>query len=396
MTDPLGQSQVIPYVLGLARQGYQFTILSFEKKKNYLAHHQTIESILQPAGIRWVPLRFSTRPPLLSKLYDAIKMRSKAFQLHRQYGFDMTHCRSYPAADVGLRLKRKKNVRFFFDMRGFWADEKKDGGAWDQKNPLFRRVYKYYKKKETEFLHEADHIISLTEAGKRTISGWPAYEQRIPITVIPCCSDMDHFSLLRPGERKSSRVLLDFPEDALVVSYLGSIGSWYMLEEMLELFAVIKNSFKGAKFFFITHSDPALILGKIGNYGIKGDEILIRKASRKEVPVFVKASDINISFIRPVFSKLASSPTKLGEVMAMGIPVIVNSGIGDVKEIIDNSKGGIVINEFTKDSYQQIVKAIPQLLSIEPSRIRESIYNVFSLQRGIGLYEAAYQNAFKE
>ena len=31
MTDPLGQSQVLPYILGLNKKGYQFTLVSFEK-----------------------------------------------------------------------------------------------------------------------------------------------------------------------------------------------------------------------------------------------------------------------------------------------------------------------------------------------------------------------------
>ena len=33
MTDPLGQSQVLPYLVGLSEKGYKFTILSFEKKE---------------------------------------------------------------------------------------------------------------------------------------------------------------------------------------------------------------------------------------------------------------------------------------------------------------------------------------------------------------------------
>ena len=32
LTDPLGQSQILPYLQHLAKESYQFTILSFEKK----------------------------------------------------------------------------------------------------------------------------------------------------------------------------------------------------------------------------------------------------------------------------------------------------------------------------------------------------------------------------
>jgi hypothetical protein len=33
LTDFLGQSQVLPYILGLEEKGYRFSILSFEKKR---------------------------------------------------------------------------------------------------------------------------------------------------------------------------------------------------------------------------------------------------------------------------------------------------------------------------------------------------------------------------
>ena len=31
MTDPLGQSQVLPYLIGLTKEGFTFHIISFEK-----------------------------------------------------------------------------------------------------------------------------------------------------------------------------------------------------------------------------------------------------------------------------------------------------------------------------------------------------------------------------
>src|SRR6478672_4996737 len=148
MTDPLGQSQVLPYLAGLSKYGYQFTILSFEKKDRYAKLRTEIEKICAASGIKWVPLTFTSKPPKIAKLYDAIRMRMKAFSLYRKYKFDMIHCRSYPSAEVGLMLKKKKGAKLFFDMRGFWADEKKDGGSWDQKSFLFRQVYRHYKKKE--------------------------------------------------------------------------------------------------------------------------------------------------------------------------------------------------------------------------------------------------------
>ncbi|MBI5370442.1 MAG: glycosyltransferase [Sphingobacteriales bacterium] len=394
MTDPLGQSQVLPYLCGLAREGYRFTILSFEKKDRYEKGKETILEITRKAGIQWVPLRFTSRPPVLSKFYDAIRMRRTAFRLHRENRFDMVHCRSYIAADLGLKLKRKTGTKFFFDMRGFWADEKKEAGTWNQDRFIFRQVYHYYKKKEKEFIREADHIISLTEAGRLEMQNWTAYNPAVPMSVIPCCADMDHFTLTSAAGKAEGRARLGLPADALVVSYLGSVGSWYMLDEMLELFALIKTKYATARFLFITHSPAQLILAKLKNYGLRPDDILITEAGRKEVPVFTKASDISLSFIKPVYSKLSSSPTKLGELLSMGIPVIVNSGVGDVETIVHKSGGGFVLQAFTRKQYQAALEALPALLKREPALIRENIRTIYSLEEGIKSYSKAYSSCF--
>ena len=145
LTDPLGQSQILPYLKGLSKYGYRFTVLSFEKKERFQKNAGMIKLLTAESNISWVPLPFTTRPPLLSKFYDAVRMKSKAVVLHKSVQFDMVHCRSYIAADVGLYLKQKFGVKFFFDMRGFWADEKKDGGHWKANHPVLSRVYKYYK-----------------------------------------------------------------------------------------------------------------------------------------------------------------------------------------------------------------------------------------------------------
>ncbi len=394
MTDPLGQSQVLPYLTGLAKAGYQFTIVSFEKKIRFEKNKELITKITSEAGIKWEPLSFTTKPPLLSKLYDMLRMRRKVFSLHKKESFDMVHCRGYITADLGLVLKRKYGVKFFFDMRGFWADEKKDGGAWDQKSFLFRQVYKYYKKKETQYISEADCIISLTEAGKKEIMKWEGYNPKIPLPVIPCCADMDLFSVVTAVQRKQSRLVLGIDNGKLVISYLGSIGAWYMLDEMLMLFRQVKKKYMDAVFLFVTHSNPAMILSKIKEYELDEKDIIITEASRQQVPGYIKTSDINVSFIKPVFSKLSSSPTKLGEVLSMGIPVIANTGVGDVEEVIRHSGGGITINKFNEREYERIVEAIPQLLAVNPIEIRNNISGIYDLNHGVEMYRQAYNQVF--
>ena len=391
MTDPLGQSQVLPYLIGLRPYGYDFTILSFEKKDRFAKLSPVIQKICDENEIRWVPMSFTSKPPLLSKFYDAVRIKRKAIALTRKYGFDMSHCRSYIGADVGMTLKKKFGTKLFFDMRGFWADEKKDGGSWPQSSFIFRQVYQYYKKKEAAYFKHADQIISLTQAGKKEISSWTVYDASVPINVIPCCADTKLFSLTGPDQKQAGRALLGLPADAFILSYLGSVGAWYMLDEMLELFRYIKQRYTGARFLFITHSDPNMVLGRLAAHGLDPADMHIVSAGRQEVAPFVKASDINVSFIQPVYSKLSSSPTKLGEVLVMGIPVISNSGVGDVKQIIEDADAGVVLDTFTDADYRKAVDAIPGLMNKKPADIRSAVEEMYSLETGVGSYLSCYQ-----
>lgn len=393
LTDPLGQSQILPYLKGLSRYGYSFTILSFEKRDRFQKEKAIINQLTEESAIEWVPLTFTDNPPLLSKFYDALRMKKTAAALQRKNDFHMVHCRSYVAADTGLYLKKKFGIKFFFDMRGFWADEKREG-TWNVKNPLFKRVYKYYKAREAEYLQHADYIISLTEAGKREMSTWASFKKNFPVAVIPCCADMQHFSLTDQEQKNKARQDLKIKSGELVLSYLGSVGTWYMLDEMLLFFKEVKKKYGEAKFLFVTHTPRKVIDQRIAELNFEPKDFVITQAARTEVPHLLKASDISISFIKPVYSKVSSSPTKLGEVLSMGIPVIVNSGVGDVERTVKDANAGYVLHDFKEVDFKKAVDAIPTLLQKQALAIRDAVEPVYSLERGIQLYREAYQQVF--
>ena len=282
-----------------------------------------------------------------------------------------------------------------FDMRGFWADEKKDG-SWNVSNPIYKRIYDYYKKKEAEYLKHADYIISLTEAGKREMSTWPSFNKNVPLQVIPCCTDMNHFSLTDASQKIQAREKIGITKDVFLLSYLGNIGTWYMIDEMLLFFKQLKEHYPSAKFLVITHTPKEVVLEKITALQLDEKDFIITQVARKDVPALVKASDINISFIRPVFSKISSSPTKLGEVLSMGIPVICNSGVGDVKQIVETADAGYVVDNFTREDFEKAIHSIPHLMAKDPSSIRNAIEEFFSLDKGIQSYLSAYRKVLNK
>lgn len=391
LTDPLGQSQILPYMSGLSELGHKITILSCEKADRFEQFAATITSITKKANIKWEFISFTAKPPIIAKIYDFQRLLAKARKIVKSCSIDTIHCRSYIAADIGLRLKAEFGCKVVFDMRGFWADERKDSGAWNQDKFLFKRLYQNYKNKERNFILNSDYIITLTNAAKKEMMSWDyTRNKKLRIATIPCCADLSHFSLTSTEQKLIARDKLEIDNDKFVVSYLGSIGAWYMLDEMLQFFKILTTKYTNSTFLFITHSNPQLILARLTEYNISTKSVKIVSASRVDVPLYIKASDINISFIKPVYSKIASSPTKNAEVLATGVPIILNAGIGDVDELT-SSGACYAIDKFSDDEYIKAVDRIDDLLKLTPEYIRQSIATNYDLSYAIATYDYVYQ-----
>lgn len=376
LTDPLGQSQVLPYLKGLA-DTYSITIVSFEKEDRFKTGRMAVEEICAACNIQWEPLPYHKTPPVLSTLFDLWRLNRKTKVLHKKHSYRIVHCRSYITSLVGLRMKRSHDVKFIFDMRGFWADERVDGGLWNLKNPLYRMIYQFFKRMEKRFLNESDHVISLTENAKSQILSWNI---PTPVTVIPCCVDTELFNPARYSlaERQKLRESLGLTSGEYIVLYLGSLGTWYMVDEMLNLFSSIKEKDDKARFLIVTPDEY-----DFHDYKYR-ESLVIRSVPREKVPLYVSIAHLGIFFIKPSFSKNASSPTKMGELLSMNIPLVCNSGWGDVTLHADQLKGiKIVKPEEKRDIYQYI-------MDIDPAGNRAWVLENLSLSGGQWLYKKIY------
>ena len=376
MTDPLGQSQVLPYIIGLTKKGFHFHLISFEKPDRFHAHKKDILKICEDNGIVWVPSLYTKRPPLLSTVWDVWRMKRKAFSLNKEHSFSIVHCRSYLSALIGLSMKRKFKTAFLFDMRGFWADERVDGNIWNLKNPIYKWVYKYFKRKELLFLKEADYTVSLTLAGKNEMLTWKGItglNERVK--VIPCCADLN---LFKPVSRDSEEFTL---------GYLGSLGTWYMLTEMLMVFKKIKEINPNAKFHFLTKDDPGIIYSEIKEIGIQPEDIIVEESDRKDIPFKTRNWNFSVFFMLPCFIKVSSSQTKQGELMGMGIPIICNSGVGDVDSIVEKYQSGHVVPNINQLNLDEVLNK-----KFDKQTLRKGANDYFSLIKGVESYHMIYEN----
>jgi glycosyltransferase involved in cell wall biosynthesis len=288
-------------------------------------------------------------------------------------------------------MKRKYGVKFLFDMRGFWADERIDGGIWNPKVLPFKVIYNFFKKKEQQYLLEADHVVSLTYNGKNEMRSWEYLKgKKDNISVIPCCADLEHFDYQIFNKDTVLKKELGLDDNSFVLCYLGSVGTWYMQKEMLNYFKVHLKTIPNSVFLWITKDDPSLLLEEAKALGID-KQIIIKPSERQDLPNLLSICDASIFFIKPLFSKKASSPTKQAELLGMGIPLICNANVGDTNEILEKENVGLVTSDFSDEGYQKIVDEVSSLKDIKKEHLRNVAIKYFSLKEGVKKYNAVYQ-----
>lgn len=386
ITDALGQSQILPYLLGLEKLGHSFHIVSFEKKGIYHQFQSTIEQQIEGLNIVWHPLFYTKKPPVLSTLFDLNRMRNKALRLLVLFQFDVVHCRSYLPALVALKLKNKNNFFFLFDMRGFWVDERVEGKLWNLKHPVFLLIYHYMKRQESRLLKEANAIVSLTHSGKLALDElYPLIAPSKKTTVIPCCVDQMLFT--NRTAKKSLLELVGIDKNKIVLAYIGSIGTWYMLDEMLDFFKIQQSKEANLHFLFLSKDSKDTILQKAREKQILTTDISVLSVPYREMPDYLSVIDYGIFFIRPSFSKRASSPIKQAELMAMGIPIICNAGVGDSEAIVREHAAGFVFDELSDEAFDNFSF---QQLHFDRERALRAVSSIFSLENGVQAYDTIY------
>ena len=338
--DPLGQSQIIPYLNGLAEKGWRFWVLSFEKNRDF-------KETLLHENINWKPLRYHKSPPVLSTLYDIFCLRKEAQKIVQNNNIKLVHCRSYITSLVGLWLKRKYDIKFIFDMRGFWVDEKLESGNWD--SPIFKPIYQYFKIMEKEFILHADQIVSLTNVGKDFIVD-SFNISSFKVKVIPTCVDFSHFKRLNTSEKENIRQELGFSNNEHIFIYSGSLGGNYPVDDLMNYYNALSKGYDNSKLLVISKQHRL-----IPDY--KG--IIKMEAEHYEMPKYLSAGDTGIIFYKTGFSNVGRCPTKFAEYIACGLDVEYPEKYGD----LNNIKGYDMVKKYYRlltgiESYHGLYKSL--------------------------------------
>lgn len=378
------QTQVLPYLRELVKDGHEIHLLTFERalpdERNDTRTDKEIEAALAAQGIRWHKLKYHKRLSVIATAYDIFSGALFIWRFLRREKVDILHGRVHvPTLMAALARKFSRHKpKLLFDIRGFFPEEYTDAGVWPEGGWLFRAA----KRVERWLLKEADGFVVLTEKARATLfpesktSGADKLGRHIE--VIPCCVDLERFNNVSEKSRVEMRRRLKI-DDRFVIAYVGSFGGWYLTDEMFEFFSAARESDRSVFVMVLTQRDKAMVKSRLIAAGFEESDFFIDSVMPSEIPQYLNAADVGLSFIKRCYSKQSSSPTKNAEYLASGLPVIANAGVGDVDAQIIEHNVGVIVERFDRDSYRDSIKQLKHLGNIRP-RCRETAEVVFGLE----------------
>jgi glycosyltransferase involved in cell wall biosynthesis len=290
---------------------------------------------------------------------------------------ELVHARSYLPGLMALGLGRP----FLFDMRGMWPMERVDGGVWREGSLVHRAGLRL----ERVLLARAAGVVALASGAREHL---PPLAK--PFRVIPTAVDLDRF---RPGlaPPEGHEELVD--RDVYVVA--GALGTWYLLDEMLDLLSLALHRSERAHALLLTEEDATVAVEGLRRRGVPEGRITTLGVPHDQVPRWFSLAAAGILLIRSAPSKRASAPTKLGEFLACGVPVVTTPRIGDSEDLIRETGTGVVVTEPDRHGLEAALDTLDRMRE-DPvglaARCRRAAGEHLSLDAAVESYAELYSD----
>jgi glycosyltransferase involved in cell wall biosynthesis len=143
----------------------------------------------------------------------------------------------------------------------------------------------------------------------------------------------------------------------------------------------------------INRGEHEYIRRLLAGSGIDEARVELLAANHTEMPALVSRMDIAAALRKPTYSQVACAPTKLAEYLGCGVPCLVNTGIGDVAELVRGETVGSVTEDFSETSMRAALDRLLELARDPATQGRcvAAARRHFSLERGVSAYRTIYQ-----
>jgi glycosyltransferase involved in cell wall biosynthesis len=386
---PILHSQGIPHLKRLSKLGYVCFILSFEKDPEIL--HGELAKELASSGITWCPVYGSeARGNMILRGFWL------AWNLCRKEKIDVIHCRSYRPSVIGSALKLICHSGFIFDMRGFLIDEQVFLDRWK----IGSLKYRFSRWIERWILLNADEIVTNTTRFRDQVVGIPYFpreERADQVLIIQNCVDTQRF-LFDPVKRVSTRQEFGW-DDKFVLVFTGEARKWESFEQIINLFITLRGLNDKTFLAIFAYGEISIISHILSARGIPQANYSLATARPGQIPYILNAADLAVIFRQDnKYIQQIPSPIKFGEYLSCGLPIIMNSNIGDTEKIINKYLAGIVLDP---DNPVELHNGAIQILDLCQNdsnirlRCRQAAEKELNLDTAVDQYAQAYERVGK-
>ncbi len=377
--------------------GLRSAVVSFERPENLAKEERTtLMKELASRGVAWTPLARRRGPRALAATRNLLRGVLVSLELSRRAPPSLVHARGYIAGLIGLAVRSVTGARLLFEMRGFWPEERVELGRFRSQGSFFRLS----KRCEQALLRLADHIVVPTESAKAALRDREASArlqstrvEEKPISVIPCCVDLERF---RPRPKDFDLARRYGLADKLVIGNIGAFNRRYLAAQMFRFAFHVKAHCPEMRFVYLTPANPSLVRAAARSAGLEEEDLLVLEVPPSEVPRWLTLFRLGVFFLQPTHAAKGSSFTKLGEFLGCGVPIATNTGVGDLDQLLGSGRTGLLLPGLTdRDLAAHARKALAFLEGDQvPEELRDSCRATalrnFSLEEGARRYHAVY------
>ncbi len=353
--EGVGSSQITPLILGLAERGMTVCLITFEKKQP----PKEVVELFSNAGVVWIANEFGKSGAIggISRLNNLRQITPDSSILHG---------RSDIATAAGILSG--VNVLVLWDVRSLWSDQRLLIGTsgWNNLTARGARTLENLSAKKS---------VGMTTLTAAVVPILQQRHKRIPEIreVIPTCVQTTKF------------LPSSMPRGQVTCLLSGTFNNYYDINRTKQILDELRKSVDLRVIWARGGESPAEKLG-VG-------EDLIVTASHSEMPRLVKESHFGIAICKSdnQDSLAAAVPTKIGEFLASGRPVIVSRGIGDLDQMLQGTRTGCVVDH--NDSLQDLSERLTSLINDldTPDRCRALAMQHFDMEKSVDKYLGIYE-----
>jgi glycosyltransferase involved in cell wall biosynthesis len=336
MTEPLGRSQVLEYLVDLSRTR-RIHLISFERTGHVQAIG-AVEKIMKAHQIDWHYQFYSNRHGIFSTIIQIVSAVWMGARIIRNHRIGVIHARSFIPAIAGQILKKRYGTRLLYDIRGFTVEEMVDRERIRSGSLLYRLL----KKIEGLLYRNSDHIVTLTQKSKQILEN--LLRNGTAITVIPTCANKEIFRPSGEDEKNRLKSELGFQRHENILIHTGTISNRYDFDAEIRFFKALQQLKPDFRFLVVNQGEEALIEKRFAKHRVDPLNYKIVASPYDEMPRLLNIADLSVFFIPPTEAKAAMAPTKFAENIACHLPVITNSGVGDMEEYFNRYRVGLLLS----------------------------------------------------